>query len=396
MTPKIAIAHDFFFQNGGAEQVVESLLDIYPQAQIYTSIFIVSKFRDKPNLSKAWLDGRVRTTFAQSIFGWNNGFLLRYFKHFFWLYPVLMRFVTISNYDCLIISSTDCAKQVRVQNVQKILNYCHTPTRYLHGLTTEQDHNTLPWYQKIVLPLFETPLRILDLNAVKYLNSKGCVWIANSKYIQSLIKSIYHSNSILVYPPVEIEKYLEIERTPDSSNASSNRFFLCHGRISFHKRLDLAINACLNLNIKLKISGSSASESQMKSLLSIVEQAVKRDSSKKGLIEFLGRTSAQELCNLLATTQGFLFPGKEDFGIAPIEMLASGIPIVAYKGGGALEYILPGVNGIFSKEQTLESFESAILEFQTINNWDSKVIRNSAIEFKSNIFRDKIQNLLEN
>jgi glycosyltransferase involved in cell wall biosynthesis len=388
--PKVAIVHDFFFQNGGAENVVEKLLEIYPQATVFTSIFINSKFGNKPLLQQAFAQNRIRTTLLQHIFCWQNNLILRYFKHFFWLYPLAMCCVAVQNFDVVIISSTDCAKQIRVKNVKKLLHYCHSPTRYLNGLVTETDHRNLGFATRLVLPLFVFWLRKLDHNAVKYLNQQRCIWIANSKFIQTVIQDIYKTESVVIYPPVEIQNYLKIDRKSEFAED----FYLCHGRVSFHKRLDLAVLACLKLGRKLKISGTSALESQMNDLQKIVTDYEHHHPESKGLVEFLGRTSDQEVQVLLTQCRGFLFPGKEDFGITPIEVLAAGVPIVAYKAGGALEYIEDGVNGVFFDQQTVESVITGILRFESIQTWDITAIKNSSKPFSSQIFVDNITKLV--
>ena len=397
--PKIAIAHDFFFQNGGAENVVEALLELYPDADIYTTIFIVDKFKNNIELTKAWQSGRIITTPAQGFFVWNNGFWLKYFKHFFWLYPLLMRLVHIQNYDCLIISSTDCAKQVRITNVKKIIHYCHTPTRYLHGLTTEQDHKALNPILQMILPIFEYFLRKLDLNAVSYLNRNNCQWIANSQYIQGLILKIYDSSSTVIYPPVDISKFSLTQRNHNKTDTNSGEsYYLCHGRISFHKRLDIAIIACLNLGRHLKISGVSGLESQMQDLRNIVDQYLLKHPDKIGLIEFLGRTTDDQLQELVANCEAFLFPGKEDFGIAPVEMLASGVPLIAYGSGGALEYVESFVNGILVPEQSVKGFEQGILQFEQVRDslgWNENRIRQSSLPFTKKIFWDGISGIVK-
>jgi glycosyltransferase involved in cell wall biosynthesis len=388
---KVAIVHDFFFQNGGAENVVEKLLEIYPTAKIYTTIFIESKFSNKPLLLEAFFQNRIKTTWLQGFFCWKNNTMLRYFKHFFWLYPVVMRLVTVKDYDLVIISSTDCAKQIRVQNIKKLLHYCHSPTRYLNGLITETDHQNLGSITKLVLPLFIHWLRKLDHKAVAYLNQNNCIWIANSEFIRTVIHDIYKTESIVIYPPVEIQNYLEIERKPELIQD----FYLCHGRVSFHKRIDLAIEACLKLGKKLKISGNSALESQMKDLQKIVTDYEMVNTGAKGLIEFLGRTSDEEIKVLMAQCKGFLFPGKEDFGITPIEVLAAGVPIVAYQAGGALEYIQDGVNGVFFRQQTVESLTEGILRLEKTNDWNVSEIENSSKPFDGEVFVNSIKQLVE-
>ncbi len=395
MSKKIAIAHDFFFQNGGAENVVECWLQMYPQAEIFTTIFIPEKFKNNPELSRAWLEGRIHVTKVQSFFTRKNGFLLKYFKHFFWLYPILMRFVTIKSFDTLLISSTDCAKQVRVQNVGQIINYCHTPTRYLHGLITEQDHAALNPLIQLILPVFKYFLRRLDLDAAKYLTDHKAIWLANSKYIQGLIKNIYQVDSKVVYPPVNLGKFQKIQRTINNQGS----FFLCHGRVSFHKRLDIAILACLEAGVKLKISGTSALTTQMQDLEQLVDEYCLKHADKKDLVEFLGRTSDEQLATLVSECKGFLFPGKEDFGIAPIEMLAAGMPIIAYKAGGALEYVQPFINGMLVDNQEVDSWVEAIRQFEQFsqnNHWNEVEIRNSTLPFDQKYFKSSILKLVIN
>jgi glycosyltransferase involved in cell wall biosynthesis len=389
---KIAIVHDFFFQNGGAENVVEKLLEIYPYADIYTTIFIKSKFGNKPLLLQAFDQNRIKTTRLQGFFCWQNNKMLRYFKHFFWLYPAAMRLVTVQNYDVVIISSTDCAKQIRVKNTKKLLHYCHSPTRYLNGLVTETDHQNLGLTTRILLPFFIFWLRKLDHRAVEYLNKNRCIWVANSEFIRTVIQDIYKTDSVVIYPPVEIQNYLVIDRKPESVKD----FYLCHGRVSFHKRIDLAIQTCLKLGKKLKISGTSALESQMKDLQKIVTDFETLNPNSKGLVEFLGRTTDQEIRVLMSQCKGFLFPGKEDFGITPIEVLAAGVPIVAYEAGGALEYILDGKNGIFFKQQTIDSLTEGILKFEKVKKWNIDDIRNSSKPFSGEVFTKSIKKLVGN
>jgi glycosyltransferase involved in cell wall biosynthesis len=190
---------------------------------------------------------------------------------------------------------------------------------------------------------------------------------------------------------VEIQNYLTIERKP----YQIQDFYICHGRVSFHKRIDIAIEVCLKLRRKLKISGTSALESQMKDLQKIVSNYETSHPEAVGLIEFLGRTSDDEIKVLMTSCKGFLFPGKEDFGITPIEVLAAGVPIIAYQAGGALEYIQDGLNGVFFGEQTIDSLSDAVLRFETIDNWDIQKIKDSSKPFSGEVFVQKIKQIVE-
>ncbi len=392
---RVAIVHDFLFQNGGAEKVVDSLLEIYPSADVYTSFSTPEKFQSAINIKKAFDEKRVFNTVIQTLYNLkfkNQRVLAKFQKHLFWLYPVLMRLTTIKNYDLVIISSTDCAKQVRFRNCPKIIHYCHSPTRYLNGLVTEADHKSLPYLYRILIPIFKFFLKPLDQKAARYLNSVGCIWVANSIFIQQTIKQIYNTDSVVIYPPIELEKFLPLIR----KISITEPFFLCHGRISFHKRLDLAIGACLELGIKLKISGVSGMIEQMNDLKNQVDDYVSKNPEKAGLVEFLGRTSEKQYFNLLETCSAFLFPGKEDFGITPIEVLASGVTVIAFGEGGALEYIKNGENGVLFKEQTINSLKNAILKFQELdktNNWKIDKIKNSSKDFSTEKFQLDIQRL---
>jgi glycosyltransferase involved in cell wall biosynthesis len=388
---KIVIVHDFLFQYGGAEKVVETWLEMFPEAIVYTSFAIKAKFESSAIFTKAFNENRIKTSFAQNIFNFKNKnqtpVFLRFQKHLFWLYPLAMRTVSIKNADLVLISSTDCAKQVRLKNCSKIIHYCHSPTRYLNSLTTDTEHATLPLIYRLFIPFFTWWLKILDQNAVKYLNQKNTIWLANSDYIQKLIWEVYHTQSQVVYPPIQLSNFLNNPR-----NSSAEDFYLCHGRISFHKRIDLAIEACLKLNKRLIIGGETALAKQMDDLKQIVSDFEKENPDKTGLVTFLGRTTDQQFLNLLSKCKAFLFPGKEDFGITPIEVLAAGVPIVAFAAGGALEYIENGSNGIFFDNQTIESLSEAIQRFESFS-FGEKIIRESSKNFDEVKFKTEMINL---
>jgi glycosyltransferase involved in cell wall biosynthesis len=378
---KIAIVHDYLHQFGGAEKVVEKWLEMYPEADLYTSFYTSKKFGTSKYFEKARLDNRIHTTWLQLILPK----IMKFYKHFFWLYPIVMGFKVVKNYDVVLISSTYCGKNVRYKNVKKIIHYCHSPVRFLHGLVTETDHKTINPILRFIIPIFIFPLKWMDLRAVTYLNKKGCIWIANSKFIQQTILDVYDTKSKVIYPPIELDNFLDINR----SNRKPDDFYLSHGRISFHKRIDLAILACLQTGRKLKISGTAAFEKELDSLQNLLHGYEAENPESKGLVEFLGRTTDDELQVLMATCKGFIFPGKEDFGIAPIEMLAGGVPVIAYKSGGALEYVQNGKNGIFFNQQSVFEVITALYTFEK-TQFSTKTIKDSSKSFSEKSFRDKI------
>jgi len=388
---RVAIVHDYLNQYGGAEKVVEKWLEMYPNAEIYTSVFIPENFKSSEIYKKTQVNEQIHTTWLQALF--NHKITLKFFKHLFWLYPIVMSFVVVRDYDLVLISSTYCAKNVKLENCKKIIHYCHSPVRFLHGLVTETDHKSLNKLYRSLIPLFTFWLKWMDLKAVEYLNKIGTIWVGNSKFICDLILQVYKTKSILIYPPTEINKFLNIERNPSEQTKKS--FYFSHGRISFHKRLDLAILACLELGRPLKISGSSSLKKEMDDLKQIVSEFESKNPDKKGLIEFLGRTTDEQFFDLLKECRAFLFPGREDSGITPIEVFASGTPVIAYQAGGALEYLKDLENGLFFPTQTLESLKQAILKFEKMEEeFRSNQIKETSKAFSSEVFEREIRELV--
>ena len=357
---QVAIVHDYLHQFGGAEKVVETWLEMYPDATVYTLVFIPEKFISSSAITRAYREGRIRTTWVQS---WLPR-VSKYFKHFFWLYPLVMSGVEVSGYDTVLISSTYCAKNVRLSENHHVIHYCHSPTRFLHNLVTGTDHQSLSLGYRVLIPLLTPLLRWLDLRAVTHLRSHDTVWVANSRYIQGVLRDVYKVESSVVYPPISLDKFTGISRHP---YVGTDSYYLCHGRISFHKRLDLAIEACLRTGRRLKISGTSALPAEEEALRKLVRAYEQAHPEAQGLVEFLGRTSDAQVEKLIKHARGFIFPGKEDFGIAPLEMIAGGLGIIAYQAGGALEYVQPGINGVFFSEQNIASLTAALDEFEALS-----------------------------
>jgi len=406
---KVAIVHDYLYQFGGAEKCVESWLKLYPQADIYASFSIPEKFTSSELITEKFQQKKVFNSKMQWLF--KPKFMLKFQKHLFFLYPIFMSFWTIKNYDLVIISATFCGKNVKFKNCHKIVYYCYTPTRFLHGFITETDQKTIPLFLRKMIPIFTFWLKIMDLKAVRYLKKNHTKWLTISNYIQTITKKAYKVNSEVVYPPVEIDRFLALKREPVltvNKGAKENYqepFYLYYGRISFHKRVDLVIQACLELNKKLLIAGQAAFAPELVKLKEIIAQYETKDPSKKGLVKFLGRVPDDERDELLRKTKAFIFPVKEDFGIVSIESFATGTPLIAYKAGGALEYVKEGVNGVFFEKQGVESLKKAILEFEKVpfkgqsgvyssnqKFWDDEKIRETSKPFAEEKFLEFFKN----
>jgi glycosyltransferase involved in cell wall biosynthesis len=383
---KIALVHDYMMQNGGAEQVCETILGIYPTADVYTTVYNPANFKSQQNINKAYEEKRIKTSFLNNLFVKNEqaSYFSKFSKHLYFVYPTAMTTLLVQDYDLVIISSTYCGKNVRLKNNKKVIHYCHSPVRFLYNLVTEKDHETLPLWQKLVSRYILNPiLKIQDLGAVRNLISKDTIWVSNSKFIRETVNQVYHVDSDVIYPPVKIDSFSQIVKSIDQSQ---EEYYFCHGRISFHKRLDLAILACLQLNKKLFISGTSALDSDMDNLRSLIPK------DKSHLITFLGRTQDEQLKELISKSKGMIFPGKEDAGIAPLEVIATGTGVIAYGSGGALEWLENHVNGVLFYDQTVESLVEAIIEFEDLT-LDPIKVKRSVDRFSEKHFIEEFKNI---
>lgn len=372
---KVAIVHDYFHDLAGAEKVVESWLEIYPKADIYTAFFTPEKMKISQKLNNAWQENRVFTTFEQKIFKDEKN--LKWFKIFFWLHPILMSFLTIKNYDLVLISSVYCGKNPKFLNNRKIIHYCHSPARFLYrGMETELNHEKFHPFLRFVLKPIKFILRKIDQKASQNLIKIGAKWLVNSEYNRGVIAQIYGAKAEVCYPKIEWEKFIKNERKVEKENP----FFLYYGRIVHIKRPDLAIKTCLKMGKRLVLSGNFGTPEYEKELKNLVKN------DKNGhLITFLGRISLQENLKLFEKCEAMLFPGREDFGIAPVELLFAGVPVIAYKKAGALEYIKDGENGVFFDEQNEKSLQNGIERFEKLKKmgkFSPEIVKKSVEKFK--------------
>ena len=326
---KVAIVHDWLV-GGGAELVVEQLHKLYPKAPIYTS-YSTKEWRKR-------LDGQVHTGWLQPL-GRLRKFipLLRiwWFTH-----------LDLSEYDLVISSSGAEAKGIRVPENVVHINYCHAPTHYYWSRYNEYMQHpgfgAFDWLARIGLRLFVAPLRKWDYRAAQ----RPDYLIANSKHIKSEIKKYYDRDSVVIHPPVYLERFQKPEnrRLPREG-------FLVAGRQTPYKRFDIAVEACNQIEELLTVIGDGPDHARLRKLAG-------HD------ITFLGKTSDTVTEKEMASAQAFIFPGLDDFGVTPVEALASGTPVIAYKAGGALDYVIPGKTGEFFTEQTPESLAKVLKDFK--------------------------------
>lgn len=351
---------------GGAEPVVLALHRIFPQAPIYTSVY-------NKDALPAFHDCDVRTTWMQRAIPKK----LRY-THILW--PVLRSFafrsLDLSDYDIIISSSSAEAKSVRKTRPGQIhISYIHTPIRYYWShyeeFKKEFTFGALTPFIKPVIPFFVRWMRRRDLASIKGID----LCLANSTITQERIQTYYGRKSLVVHPPVDTKRF-----TPPPASRRSG--YIIWGRHVPYKRFDLAIDACNRLGVPLTVIGSGPDTERLK----------KRAGRT---VQFTGRVSDEELVQRAHQAKAFLFPNEEDFGIAAVEALAAGTPVIAYKKGGALDIVEPGETGVFFEHQSVENLMEAIEIFETMS-FRPATLHRKAKRFDQTLFETKIKKIVSN
>jgi len=325
---KVAIVHDWLV-GGGAELVVEQLHRMFPEAPIYTS-YSTKEWRKR-------LDNKVKTGWLQPLGG-----IRKYipFLRIWWFTRLKFR-----GYDLVISSSGAEAKGIKVPAGTVHINYCHAPTHYYWSRYEEYMRHpgfgAFDWLARIGLRLLVGPLRRWDRKAAQ----RPDVMIANSRHIQADIKKYYGRESMVIHPPVNIERFQKL-RTNKSRHG-----FLIAGRQTPYKRFDLAVAVCSQLNLPLTVIGDGPDNKRLRKLAGPT-------------VNFLGKVSDAVVEEEFANAAAFIFPGLDDFGISPVEAMAAGTPVIAYKAGGALDYVVPGKTGEFFDSQTASSLATVIRTFR--------------------------------
>jgi glycosyltransferase involved in cell wall biosynthesis len=357
---KIALVHDYLTQQGGAENVFKIFTEIFPDAPIYTFFYDYKKFEN-------FLAGRkVYSSFLQKIPGIT--------KHYRWTLPLMPKLIEsfdFSSYDFVLSSTSAFSKGIITDSRTRHVCYCHTPTRYL-WIDSEEYVRELKYnkYIKRVIPPLLEKLRQWDRRAAFRVDA----YLANSREVQKRIKKYYGKDSRVIYPPVDVENYYlsgDVEMDP------SKGYYLVGGRLVAYKRYDLVVMAFNRMGIKLKIFGDGPEEGELRKMA-------------RSNIEFLGRVSEDKKRELMSKCIAFIHPQVEDFGITPVETMASGRPVIAYRAGGVLESVIDDVTGKFFLEQTWESLAETIIRFEP-EKFDPRVIRLQAERFGVERFKREIK-----
>jgi len=362
---KVAIVCDWLTGTGGAERVVLELHKMFPDAPIYTS-----QYDKNPAIwygDKWFSDADVRTLWLQHLPKALRKFL-----------PVLrakaFSRLDLSGYDLVISSSGAEAKAIKTGPKTKHVAYCHAPTHYYWSRYEEYKKNPgfgfFNPFASLALRLLVEPLRRWDYNAAQ----KPDLFIANSKHTKSQIKKYYGRDSVVIHPPVDIERF-----KPQGKKMRNG--FLAAGRQTPYKRIDLAVEACTRLNVPLTVIGNGPEHNRL------VNMAGPR-------VTFLNKVSDDDIPHYFQKAEAFIFPGVDDFGIVAVEALASGTPVIAYKDGGALDYVKDNKTGLFFEEQSVDPLAEVIKNFDS-SKFNSAQIAKSAQKFSVGKFRQNMLSFLE-
>jgi glycosyltransferase involved in cell wall biosynthesis len=352
---KVALVHDWLNQVGGAENVLEVLARMFPGAPVFTSMYAP---RRMPPAYRSW---DIRTTFMQHLPG-----VTSHHQAYMPVYPLAFTTVNLAGYDLVLSNKSGFCHGVRVPANSCHVCYCLTPTRFLWQYDAYRQREVLAPAAALLLRPVVALLRRWDYAAAQRVHH----FIAISTEIQERIRRHYDRASTIIYPPVDIAAF-------QPAAAAAGDYFLAGGRLIPYKRTDLAVAACTKLGLPLVVYGEGRDRPALEKMAGPT-------------VTFLGRVPAHELARLYAGARAFIFPGLEDFGIAPLEAQAAARPVIAYAGGGALDTVLPHVTGEFFREQTVDALAEALAKFDP-DAYDPAACRSNAKRFSTERFEAELR-----
>lgn len=351
---RIALVHEYLNQFGGAERVLQVLSSFFPDAPIYTL------FYDIGATGRVFEGKEIRTSFLQKA-----PLIKKYHRLFPLFMPIAIEQFDFSDFDVVISISSSFAKGIITKPQTKHICYCLTPPRFLWDDSQKfMDDFGYPQFVKNIFPPLITYLRLWDREASFRVDK----FVAISNFVKERVKKYYSRDSDVIYSPVNTDKFYISSDIGD--------YFFMVGRHVSYKKFDLAIKVFNKLGWSLKVAGVGPETDRLKKLA-------------RNNIEFLGLVSDEKLADLYSHARAFVFPQEEDFGITPLESMASGRPVIAYRGGGAVETVREGETGIFFNKQTVESLVETLQEFN-YKNFNPYICQEQASKFDISVFRDGI------
>ncbi|HEX7887228.1 MAG TPA: glycosyltransferase [Phenylobacterium sp.] len=355
---KVALVHDYLNQYGGAERVLDELHQIWPNAPVYASIYNPARM---PERYRSW---DIRTSSLNRL-----PFANQKHQALLFMLPQAFEEFDLDEYDLVVSSSSGFAHGVLTSPSTLHVCYCHSPPRFLwdyhHYAKSEGLHGPARWIVERSLPR----LRVWDRVAA----DRADVWISTSRLVQARIDRFYDKRSIVIPPPVDVGRF--------SVAPGRGDFLLMAMRLVGWKRPEIAVEACTQLGLPLVVAGDGRDLTELKRIAGPT-------------VRFVGWADDDRLRELYRDCQAFILPSAEDFGIAPIEAMAAGKPVIAYGSGGVLDTVLPGETGLLFRSQTAESLAAVLSTFDPCD-FDPVRIRRHAETFDKGIFAARLKSLVE-
>jgi glycosyltransferase involved in cell wall biosynthesis len=358
-TPRVALVHDWLNQIGGAENVLETLVGMFPGAPVFTSMYAPDRM---PPAYRTW---DIRTTFMQRLPG-----VMTHHQAYMPVYPLAFSRVELGGYDLILSNKSGFCHGVGTPAGATHVCYCLTPTRFLWQYEIYREREQLGSAVNLAMRPLVAMLRKWDYAAAQRVH----LFIAISTEIQERIRRFYDRDSTIIFPPADIARFRPSAEPPGD-------YFLAGGRLIPYKRTDLAVRACSELGLRLLVFGDGRDRGELERMAGPT-------------VTFLGRVPWDELAQLYAGAKAFIFPGLEDFGIAPVEAQAAGRPVVAYRAGGAMDTVIPGETGEFFSEPTVESLMAVLAAFDPAS-YDPALCRSNAERFAAERFERELREFVE-
>lgn len=360
---KVAIVHDYLKEYGGAERVLEELVKVFPQAEIFTSLYAPEYLGPH---RKRFEDYTIHTSWFQKL-----PYKQKFISPLRILSPFAFRSLDLAGFDVIIVSQTGAYFPNLVRKGKaRLICYTHTPPRYLYGYRTAREVKNV--FAKVVSSFAFHFLRVVDHEASKNVDQ----FIANSEEVKARIEKFYRRDALVIYPPVTL---------PNVVRGKKEDYYLAGGRLARAKGMEIIVKAFNKNGKPLKIFGKGFAG---------YEEELRKLSHKN--VEFVGEVDDEKKFELMSQAKAFVFASyDEDFGITPVEAMGVGVPVVAYRSGGVKETVIDGKTGVFFDENTPESLNKGIERLESLNI-DSNNCVQQAEKFSEKEFDRKILEVVKN
>jgi glycosyltransferase involved in cell wall biosynthesis len=357
---RVALIHYWLVNWRGGEKVLRAIADLFPEADIFTHV------ADPEIVSQGFPNRNVSTTFIGRL-----PYAKRFYQRYLPLMPLALEQLDLRRYDLVISSESGPAKGVLVSPHATHVCYCHSPMRYVWDMYHDYHEQSGLLTRTLMGPLLHY-LRLWDQTSAQRVDR----YVANSHFVAQRIEKYYRRSADVIHPPVAVDSF-------DAAKPAED-FYLSVGQLVSYKRIDLLVKTFNTLNRRLVVIGDG------EMLRSLRRMA-------KPNVQFLGRQSAEVIRDHYARCKAVVFPGIEDFGMVPVEAMASGKPVIAFGQGGARETVVDGHTGVLFQEQTPQALANAVQRFEgMVDEFDRQAIRAHARQFSEQAFKERFRAFIAN